>query len=187
MPYSLYSSKTKMPPFCVKHLRMWSKRTKNCENREHSTWNEAFQTISIKITFFWNVTSCSLVVTSVSKNLGVSISSSKEEATGHYKPSEPIFQTTCCHMPEHHNLNTSDATHHWEIDSCNYSISANTCFRSHHMIKYTHHAMVSSLFLLRLKHYLSKQATNVYGFSWWLLSLGFVHCAVVSTVWTFNH
>lgn len=42
--YSLYSSKTKMPPFWVKHFRMWSRRTKNCENREHilclSTWRD---------------------------------------------------------------------------------------------------------------------------------------------------
>jgi hypothetical protein len=47
--------------------------------------------------------------------------------------------------------------------SCNYSTNTNTCFRSHYRIKYPHHAMVSSLSLLRLRHYLSKQATNVYG------------------------
>ena len=61
--------------------------------------------------FFWNVTSCRLVVTNISKNLGVSMSSSKEEATGHYKPLEPICQTTRRHMQEDHDLNTSDATH----------------------------------------------------------------------------
>jgi hypothetical protein len=51
------------------------------------------------------------VVTNISKNLGVSISSSKEEATGHYKPLEPISQTTGLHMPEDRDLNTLDATH----------------------------------------------------------------------------
>lgn len=29
--YLLNSSKTKIPPFCVKHFRMWSSRTKNCK------------------------------------------------------------------------------------------------------------------------------------------------------------
>ena len=143
MLYSLYSSKTKMPPFCVKHLRMWSKRTKNCENRERSTWNEVFWTISIKIMFFCNVTSRSLVVTNISKNFGVSISCSKEEATGHYsyKPPEPICQTRR-HMPEYRDLNTLDITHVWEIHSCNYWTNTNTCFSSHYRIKYPHHAMV---------------------------------------------
>lgn len=32
--YLLNSSSTKMPPFCVKHLRMFSKRTKNCDSND---------------------------------------------------------------------------------------------------------------------------------------------------------
>ena len=171
MPYSLYSSNTKMPPFCVKHLRMWSKRTKNCENREHSTFNEVFRMISVKITFFRSVTSCGLVVTNILKNLGVSISSSQEETTSHYKQLETIWQTTLHHTPEYRDLNTLDASHHWEIYGCNYLTSTNTCFRLHYRIKYPHHAMVSSLPLSRPWHYPSKQATNVYGFSWNLLGL----------------
>jgi hypothetical protein len=90
-------------------------------------------------------------------------------------------------MPEDHDLNTLAATHLWEIYSCVCSTSTHTCFKLRYRIKYPHHAMLSSLSLLQLRHYLSKQVTNVYGFSWWLLSSGFVQCIVVGIVWTFNH
>jgi len=58
--------------------------------------------------FFWNVTSCSLAVTNISKKL---VSSSKEEAPAHYKPPEPICQMTHHHTPEDYDLNTFAATH----------------------------------------------------------------------------
>lgn len=34
----LNSSRIKMPPFCVKHLRMWSSRTKNYEKYAHKNY-----------------------------------------------------------------------------------------------------------------------------------------------------
>jgi len=175
MPYSLYSSNTKIPPFCVKHLRMWSKRTKNCENREHSTWNGAFWTISIKIMFFWNVISCSLVVTNISKTLA---SSSKEEANGHYKPPEPICQTTHHRAPEDHDLNTFAATHLWEIYGCIYS--KKYTYMHQVTLRDKISAPCNGKFIISVTAQTSSVKTSD-------LSLGFVQCIVVCTVWTFNH